>query len=110
MPAMIKYGMRRGSIEIGAGDNVIMAWSGGATALLETLTPNNVTPYVTSTTDLRNGPVVLDVPKATDKANCSPSEELRALLSPSSSDGLHYGPLEGYIDKSWVLNDLELVK
>lgn len=69
MPAMIKYGMRRGSIEIGAGDNVIMAWSGGATALLETLTPNNVTPYVTSTTNLRNGPVVLDVPKATDKAN-----------------------------------------
>ena len=40
-----------------------------ATALLETLTPNNVTPYVTSTTDLRKGPVVLEVPKATDKAN-----------------------------------------
>jgi len=69
MPAVIKYGMRRASIEIGAGDNVIMAWSGGATALLETLTPNNVTPYVTSTTDLRKGPVVLEVPKATDKAN-----------------------------------------
>jgi len=68
MPAMIKYGMRRASIEIGAGDNVICAWSAGATPLLETLTPNNVSPYVTSTTDLRKGPVVLEVPKATDKA------------------------------------------
>jgi len=69
MPAVIKYGMRRASIEIGAGDNVVMAWSAGATPLLETLTPNNTTPYVTSTTDLRKGPVVVEVPKATDKAN-----------------------------------------
>ena len=69
MPAVIKYGMRRASIEIGAGNNVIMAWSGGAKPLLETLTPNNTTPYVTSTTDLRKGPVVVEVPKATDKAN-----------------------------------------
>lgn len=68
MPAMIKYGMRRASIEIGAGDNVVCAWSAGAKPLLETLTPNNVSPYVTSTTDLRKGPVVLEVPKATDKA------------------------------------------
>ncbi len=68
MPAMIKYGMRRASIEIGAGDNVVLAWSGGAKPLLETLTPNNTSPYVTSTTDLRKGPVVLEVPKATDKA------------------------------------------
>ena len=69
MPAVIKYGMRRASIEIGAGNNVVMAWSGGAKPLLETLTPNNTTPYVTSTTDLREGPVVVEVPKATDKAN-----------------------------------------
>lgn len=69
MPAVIKYGMRRASIEIGAGDNVVMAWSAGATHLLETLTPNNTTPYVTSTTDLRKGPVVVEVPKATEKAN-----------------------------------------
>ena len=68
MPAMIKYGMRRASIEIGAGDNVVCAWSAGAKPLLETLTPNNTSPYVTSTTDLRKGPVVLEVPKATDKA------------------------------------------
>jgi hypothetical protein len=68
MPAMIKYGMRRASIEIGGGDNVVLAWSAGAKPLLETLTPNNTSPYVVSTTDLRKGPVVLEVPKATDKA------------------------------------------
>lgn len=68
MPAMIKYGMRRASLEIGAGDNVICAWSAGAKPLLETLTPNNTSPYVTSTTDLRKGPVVVEVPKATDEA------------------------------------------
>ena len=68
MPAMIKYGMRRASFEIGGGDNVVLTWSGGAKPLLETLTPNNVSPYVTSTTDLRKGPVVVEVPPATDKA------------------------------------------
>jgi hypothetical protein len=55
MPAMIKYGMRRASLEIGAGDNVICAWSAGAKPLLETLTPNNTSPYVT--TDLRKAGV-----------------------------------------------------
>jgi hypothetical protein len=37
MPAVIKYGMRRASIEIGAGDNVVMAWSAGATPALESV-------------------------------------------------------------------------
>ena len=37
MPAMIKYGMRRASIEIGAGDNVICAWSAGAQGIREQL-------------------------------------------------------------------------
>ena len=68
MPAMIKYGMRRASFDIGGMDNVVLAWSAGAKPLLETLTPNNTSPYVTSTTDLRKGPVVLEVPKATEKA------------------------------------------
>ena len=68
MPAISKYGVRRGSLEIGAGDNVICAWSATARPLLEALTPNNTAPYVSSTTDLRKGPVVLEVPKATDNA------------------------------------------
>ena len=37
MPAVIKYAMRRASIEIGAGDNVVMGWSAGATPALESV-------------------------------------------------------------------------
>jgi len=69
MPAVAKYGLHRGSLGIGADNNVIMAWSGGSKPLMETLTPNNTTPYALSTTDLRKGPVVVEVPKATDKAS-----------------------------------------
>jgi hypothetical protein len=68
MPAIGKYSVRRASLDIGAGDNVICAWSAVGRPLLETLMPNNTAPYVGSTTDLRKGPVVLEVPKATDKA------------------------------------------
>ena len=68
MPAVSKYGFHRASVEIGAGNNVVMASSGPAKPNFELLTANNVTPYVTSTSDLSKGPLVLDVPKATDKA------------------------------------------
>jgi len=69
MPAVAKYGLHRGTFEMGAGNNVVLAWSAGAKPLFEALTPNNVTPYANATTDLREGPVVVEVPKATDKAS-----------------------------------------
>lgn len=69
MPAVAKYGLHRATFALGAGNNVVLAWSAGAKPLFEALTPNNTTPYVNGTTDLRKGPVVLDVPPATDKAS-----------------------------------------
>ena len=69
MPAVAKYGLHRGTFEMGAGNNVVLAWSEGAKPLFEALTPNNTTPYVNGTTDLRKGPVVLEVPKANAKAS-----------------------------------------
>ena len=69
MPAVAKYGLHRATFDMGAGNNVVLAWSAGAKPLFEALTPNNTTPYVNGTTDLRKGPVVLDVPPATDKAS-----------------------------------------
>ena len=69
MPAVAKYGLHRGSLAIGAGNNVVMAWSRPSKPWMEALTPNNTTPYALATTDLRNGPVVVEVPKATDKAS-----------------------------------------
>lgn len=69
MPAIAIYGFHRASAEIGAGPNVILAYSKPARPNLEALTGNNQTPYIASQTDLRQGPVVLEVPAASDKAS-----------------------------------------
>ena len=68
VPMVNKLGLRRGTLAIGGGENVVLAMSAGATPLFEALTPNNVSPYVLAMTDLRKGPVVLDIPAANDKA------------------------------------------
>jgi len=69
MPAIGIYGFHRASERIGAGPNVILAMSGPAKPNMEGLTANNQTPYVASQTDLRKGPVVLEVPAASEKAS-----------------------------------------
>jgi hypothetical protein len=48
-------------------DNVITAYSGPLHTNHELITPNQVTPYIGATSDLRKGPVVLEVPVKTDK-------------------------------------------
>ncbi|WP_244427762.1 DUF1254 domain-containing protein [Sinorhizobium fredii] len=69
MPAIGSYGFIRGTQELGAGDNTILAWSTPARPNAELLTANNVTPYILASTDLRKGPVVVEIPAATDKAS-----------------------------------------
>jgi len=69
MPAIGIYGFHRASDLIGAGPNVILAMSGTAKPNMEGLTANNQTPYVASQTDLRKGPVVVEVPKASEEAS-----------------------------------------
>ena len=44
MPAVAKYGLHRGTFDMGGGNNVVLAWSEGAKPLFEALTPNNTTP------------------------------------------------------------------
>ena len=68
VPMVNKLGLRRGTIAIGGDENVILAYSAGAKPYLEALTPNNVSPYVLAMTDLRTGPVVVEIPMANDKA------------------------------------------
>lgn len=68
MPAVSIYGFRRATYAIGGDDNVILAWSKPAGPNAELLTANDVTPYILSMTDLRKGPVVLEVPPASEKA------------------------------------------
>jgi hypothetical protein len=69
MPASAIYRFRVGLLEQpGMADNVITAYSGPLKTIHEVITGNQVTPYVGAVSDLRNGPVVLEVPAKTDKA------------------------------------------
>ena len=69
MPAVSIYGFQKGPKAIGGGANTVLAWSGPAKPNAELMTANNVTPYLFSQTDLSKGPVVVEVPAATDKAS-----------------------------------------
>src|SRR5262245_16397280 len=69
MPASAIYRLRVGLLETpGMADNVILANSGPLRTKAEVITGNQVTPYIAATSDLRDGPVVLEVPAKTDKA------------------------------------------
>jgi hypothetical protein len=68
MPAIAIYSFHRASEELGAG-NVILSWSKPAKPNLEALTGNNQVPYILSQTDLRKGPVVPEIPAASDKGS-----------------------------------------
>jgi hypothetical protein len=69
VPAVAIHGFRHGGEALGLKDNEIIAYSKPATPSLEALTGNNNTPYIVAFTDLRTGPVVLELPAATDKAS-----------------------------------------
>jgi len=68
MPAVGMYAYWHAAEDWNAGSNTIIAWSKPATPYLEGVTGNSQTPYILSQTDLSKGPVVLEVPAATDKA------------------------------------------
>jgi hypothetical protein len=69
MPASAIYRLRCGLLEQpGMADNVITAYSGALHTHHELITANQVTPYIGAVSDLRKGPVVLEVPAKTDKA------------------------------------------
>jgi hypothetical protein len=66
-PAVGIYGIRRAMIKYGMKDNDVLAMSQTLKPRHEFLTANNATPYITANADLRNGPVVLEIPAATEK-------------------------------------------
>lgn len=66
-PAVGIYGIRRAMTKYGMKDNDVMAMSKTLRPRHEFLTANNATPYITANADLRNGPVVLEIPPATEK-------------------------------------------
>lgn len=65
MPAIAIYSIRRAAFDsLGMKDNDIIAYSAVGTPKLEAITANSTTPYIAAYTDLRKGPVVLEVPAA----------------------------------------------
>jgi hypothetical protein len=65
MPAIAIYSFRRAAFtNLGIKDNDIIAYSAPATPKLEAITANSTTPYISAFTDLRQGPVVLEIPPA----------------------------------------------
>ena len=65
MPAIAIYSFRRAAFDsLGLKDNDIIAYSATATPKLEAITANSTTPYIAAYTDLRKGPVVLELPIA----------------------------------------------
>ena len=70
LPAVCIYRMRAGAFDnLGMHDNTIMAYSKVATPTLEALTANSNTPYLGAYTDLRKGPVVLEVPQTDESGS-----------------------------------------
>ncbi len=70
MPAIAIYSFRRAAFDdLGVKENDIIAYSGTATPKLEAITANSTTPYITAFTDLRKGPVVLEIPAVSDEGS-----------------------------------------
>lgn len=65
MPALSIYSFRRSAFaQLGMADNDIIACSAPASPKIEALTANSTTPYIVAFSDLRKGPVVLELPVA----------------------------------------------
>ncbi len=70
MPAVAIYRMRLGFLDVpGGGDNVVLAYAKPLTQVAEFITANTTTPYIGVAFDLQAGPVVMEVPAATDKSS-----------------------------------------
>jgi hypothetical protein len=69
MPASAIYRLEVGILELpGMANNVILAYSAPMRTYHELITRNQVTPYIAATSDLRKGPIVLEIPAKTDKS------------------------------------------
>jgi hypothetical protein len=67
MPAVTTYGMVRGSFEIGGKLNDVIALSQPLTSRHGFLTANDVTPYAIGSLTTADGPLVVEVPPASEK-------------------------------------------
>jgi hypothetical protein len=70
MPASAITRFREGLYQLpGVKDNVVIAFSGTLKPRHEVITANTVTPYIAAFTNLTSGPMVVEIPAATEKAS-----------------------------------------
>lgn len=70
VPALAIHRLREGFLQLpGAEDNTVIVSSAPAVSRHKAITANTATPYISAYTDLRKGPVVLEVPAKTEKAS-----------------------------------------
>ncbi len=68
LPAISIYRFRGATQDaIKADDTTILAWHNTSSPRLEGITANSSTPYITAYSDLQKGPLVLEVPPASDE-------------------------------------------
>ncbi len=67
IPAVSMISMRNGNFSLGGGYNTVYWISKPPTAKQEAITANNQTPYATVFLNTKEGPIVLDVPPASDR-------------------------------------------
>lgn len=67
MPAVSMMTLREANFGLGGGYNTVYYLSEPPTASQEAMTPNNQTPYVSVHLNTKDGPVVLEIPPASDR-------------------------------------------
>lgn len=67
VPALSMMGMREANFSLGGRYNTVYIMTQPPTALAEALTANNQTPYASIFMTTKEGPVVLDIPPASDR-------------------------------------------
>jgi hypothetical protein len=66
-PAVSMISLRDGNFSLGGDYNTVYWISEPPTALAEAITPNNQTPYATVHLNTKNGPMVLEIPPASER-------------------------------------------
>ncbi|MCK5137406.1 MAG: DUF1254 domain-containing protein [Bacteroidales bacterium] len=67
MPAVSMISMRKANFSLGGGYDAVYWLSKPPVPSIEAITPNNQTPYATIFISTKNGPVVLDIPPASER-------------------------------------------
>jgi hypothetical protein len=107
MPASSMKRFREGMLDVpGVEDNVILAYSEVLRPKLKAITANTATPYIAAVTDLRKGPVVVEVPAVSDKdGNPMEANKLYRIRVPKDTPAKQFWSITVYDNANWGFID-----